>query len=279
MFNEISPEVGEIDEAALDAQLDEDPDATLATLARMTRATDRALRELAKRLAGQLFLDLAREHRADDRGIGKIASRPYRPEGDLDLDASLEPLLDARARNEAVDVESLRVTTWAAPSTAWCLLVDRSGSMNGEPVATAAMAAAAVVQRARPECAVLSFGRDVVACTAMWEHHDPDDVIDRVLALRGHGTTDVARALAAAREQLLASAAQRRVTILLSDCRATEPGDVQAAARALDELVIIAPEGDAAEAAELAGQVGARWTTASGPAGIVAAIDRVLARG
>ena len=97
---------------------------------RMTSATDRTLRELAKRLAGQLFLDLAREHRADDRGIGKIASRPYRPEGDVDLDASLEPLLDARARGEAVDVESLRVTTWAAPSTAWCLLVDRSGSMS-----------------------------------------------------------------------------------------------------------------------------------------------------
>lgn len=277
MFNEISPEVGEIDVTALQSQLDVDPDATLATLARMTAATDRALRELAQQLAGQLFLDLAREHRADDRGIGKITSGRYRPEGDLDLDASLEHLVEARARGEAVDAESLRVTTWAAPSTAWCLLVDRSGSMNGEPVATAAMAAAAIVQRAG-ECAVLSFSRDVVACTAIWEHHDSDDVIDRVLALRGHGTTDVAGALAAAREQLSASAAQRRVTVLLSDCRATEPGDVHGAARALDELVIIAPEGDSLEAAELAGQVGARWTTASGPSSVVTAIDRVLAR-
>jgi Mg-chelatase subunit ChlD len=244
----------------------------------MTSATDERLRALAKRLAGQLFLELAREHRATDRGIGKIASRPYRPEGDIDLDASIEPLVDARARGEAVDVEALRVTTWAAPSTAWCLLIDRSGSMHGEPVATAGLAAAAVVQRAAGECSVLSFGRDVVACTAMWEHHDPDDVVDRVLALRGHGTTDVARALTAAAEQLQGAAAQRRVAILLSDCRATEPGDVHAAARALDELVIIAPDGDSGEAAELADAVGARWTTTTGPSSIVAAIDRVLSR-
>ena len=150
--------------------------------------------------------------------------------------------------------------------------------MHGEPVATAAMAAAAVLQRAGTDCAVLSFAREVVACTAMWEHHDADEVLDRVLVLRGHGTTDVAAALVAARDQLLTSAARRRVTVLLSDCRSTEPGDVHAAARALDELVIIAPEGDAVEAAELAESVGARWTTAAGPSTAIAALHRVLDR-
>jgi hypothetical protein len=112
----------------------------------------------------------------------------------------------------------------------------------------------------------------------MWEHRDPDDVIDRVLALRGHGTTDVAGALRAADHHLRASAAQRRVAILLSDCRATEPGDVVGAARALDELVIIAPAGDEAEAAKLAETVGARWTTAAGPSSVVEALGRVLDR-
>ena len=67
-----------------------------------------------------------------------------------------------------------------------------------------------------------------------------------VLALRGHGTTDLAGALGAARLQLARSSAGRKVTILLSDCRATEPGDVVAAAAALDELAIVAPDGDAA---------------------------------
>lgn len=278
MFEEISPDIGEIDEAALQEQLEQRPDETLSTLAKMTGATDERLRALAKELAARLFLDLARDHRAVDLGVGRLVSRPYRPEGDIDVDASFDALIEATSRREAVDVEALRVQTWVAPSTAWCLLVDRSGSMHGEPVATAAMAAAVVAARAEAEYAVLSFGRDVVACTATWEHHAADHVIDRVLALRGHGTTDVAGALTAARQQLDATGSQRRIAILLSDCRATEPGDVRAAARALDELVIVAPEGDHTEAAELAEHVGARWTTVDGPSTVVAALGRVLTR-
>ena len=112
----------------------------------------------------------------------------------------------------------------------------------------------------------------------MWETRSTDDVIDRVLALQGHGTTDIASALHAASQQFLAAAAARRITILLSDCRSTEPGDVIAGARALDELVIVAPEGDHVEAAELADEVGARWTTVDGPSSVVAALSRVLDR-
>lgn len=278
VFEQISPDVGEVDEAAFDEQLELDPDAALTTLADMTRATDVVLRALARQLAAKVFLDLARDHRATGRGIGRVASVRYRPEGDLDVEGSTEALLDARAGGEAIDPDALRTRTWVAPSTAWCLLVDRSGSMHGEPVASAAMAAAAVALRAERNRAVLSFGRDVVACTAMWEHHGPDEVLDRVLALQGHGTTDVAGALRAARAQLDASGAQRRVTILLSDCRATEPGDVVAAARALDELAVIAPEGDHSDAAALAEQVGARWTTTTGPSSVAAALARVLDR-
>ncbi len=42
--------------------------------------------------------------------------------------------------------------------------------------------------------------------------------------------------------------------------------------------MIVAPDGDAAEAEELANSVGARWTTVSGPSQIAAALDRVLGR-
>ena len=150
--------------------------------------------------------------------------------------------------------------------------------MHGAPLATAALSAAAVAARAEGEYAVLSFARDVVAPKAMWETRSVDDVIDRVLALRGHGTTDLAGALLAADSQLRTSSASRRLTLLLSDCRSTEPGEGVGAARTLDELVIVAPEGDSDDAAELAQAVGARWTTVSGPSTIVVAIERVLER-
>ena len=150
--------------------------------------------------------------------------------------------------------------------------------MHGRPLATAALGAAAIAARADDQYAVLSFGREVVAVKAMWEQRSVDDVIDRTLALRGHGTTDVAKALLAAAQQQAAVTAGRRITVLPADCRATEPGDITAAARCLDELVILAPEGDSDEAALLAGTVGARWATVDGPSSIVAALASVLDR-
>lgn len=245
----------------------------------MTHATDVALRALAKRLAAQLFFDLARLPKVDAPGIGRLVSAPYRPDrGDLDLDRSLDGVVAAVAEQRLVHPDDLIVQTWARPSTAWCLLVDRSGSMEGGSLATAALAAAAVAARADVEYAALSFAREVVATKAMWETRPSDEVIDRVLALRGHGTTDVARALRTAADQFRWAGSARRVTVLLSDCRSTEPGDVVAAAEPLDELVIIAPEGDSVEAAELADAVGARWTTVAGPSTIVDALARVLDR-
>jgi Mg-chelatase subunit ChlD len=275
----MSPEVGRLDEVAIVEALEDDPDETLALIAEMTHATDVGLRALAKQLASRLFFDLARAPRVDTAGIGRITAIPYRPDrGDIDLDRSLDGVVAAVSERRLVDPDDLIVQAWARPSTAWCLLVDRSGSMHGGSLATAALAAAAIATRADGEYAALSFARDVVASKAMWETRRADDVVDRMLALRGHGTTDVARALRAAADQFRWAAASRRVTVLLSDCRSTEPGDALAAAQSLDELVIVAPEGDSAEAAELADAVGARWTTVAGPSTIVAALGRVLDR-
>ena len=53
-------ELGALDEAAFDDLMAEDPDEALGLLADMTRATDSRLRELARRLAGRLVLDVAR---------------------------------------------------------------------------------------------------------------------------------------------------------------------------------------------------------------------------
>jgi len=94
--------------------------------------------------------------------------------------------------------------------------------------------------------------------------------------LRGHGTTDLALALSTARAQLARSSAPRRICVLLSDCRANVPGDVEAAARAHDELWILAPEGEHHEAAALASAVGARFTTLKGPSEVPEAFGRLL---
>ncbi|MFZ9628158.1 MAG: hypothetical protein ACO3C1_02270 [Ilumatobacteraceae bacterium] len=142
-FEQVSPEVGELDEAAVDDMLRDEPDELLSMLADLVGATDRQLRDLARRLAGRLFLDLASRSRSRRGGVGRLTTQPYVPDGgDLDIDASIEPIVEGRALG--LDVSRLRVRSWSRPATAFCLLVDRSGSMGGAPLATAALAAAAV---------------------------------------------------------------------------------------------------------------------------------------
>jgi Mg-chelatase subunit ChlD len=203
----------------------------------------------------------------------------YQPDGgDIDLDASLEPLALARAGGGAVDPDDLRVRAWVKPGTALCLLVDRSGSMGGAPLATAAVAAAAVAMRAPMDHSVLAFAADVIVTKGQDAVRPAEYVVNDLLVLRGHGTTDLARALRAARSQLERSRAARRITVLLSDCRATVRGDVEEAAAALDELWVLAPEGDSEEAEALARAVGAPFVTVSGPSAIPEALSQLLDR-
>src|SRR4029077_16881208 len=104
----------------------------------------------------------------------------------------------------------------------------------------------------------------------------PAAVAGRLLRMRGHGVTRLATALRAAGEQLAPARARRRVVILLSDCRSTDEDDTLPAARALPELVILAPAGDHEQAAHLAGLAGARWAAIEHPLDAAAALDRLL---
>ncbi|MCU0261182.1 MAG: VWA domain-containing protein, partial [Ilumatobacteraceae bacterium] len=235
-FEQISPDVGTLDLDAVDELLDVEPDEMLSMLADMSGATDPALRRLSRELSARVFLEIARTGPGHRRGSGRIAELPFRPGGgDLDIDASLDALAATQGLKYPIDPDGLRVRDWVSPGTAICLLVDRSGSMGGRPLATSAVAAAAVAWRAPKDYSVLAFARNVVAAKSQDAWRPPEDVVDAVLALRGFGTTDLAGALRAGWFQLMRSSARRRICILLSDCRATEPGDVVGAAAVFDE--------------------------------------------
>ena len=256
--------------------MSENPDEALSMLADMARATDRGLRELARRLAGRLMVDVARHGPVRQRGVGRMATTRFDPDaGDLDVDASIDAIVEAQASAAAIDPDGLRVRRWVRPRTAICLLVDRSGSMSGKPLATNAVAAAAVAQRSE-DFSVISFAKDGLSIKSQDVTMEVELVVDRILGLRGRGSTNVAGALELAAQQLMRSTAGRKVTILLSDCRATEHGDVVGAARRLDELVILAPRGDDEAARELARETGSRVASITGPTDVPAAIADLL---
>jgi Mg-chelatase subunit ChlD len=268
-LDEVSPEVGHLDEEAVERSLSEDPDETLAMLADLTGATDPKLRELARQLAGRIVVDLARRGSPRKRGIGKLQLQPLGDTGgDIDVDASIDGLMSARARGGVPDIDELKARAWSRPGTAFALVVDRSGSMGGDRLATAAVAAASVAWRAPEDHSVLAFSNQVIVPKSQDGARPPEQVVQALLTLRGHGTTDVALALRAAREQLSRSRAVRKITILLSDCRHNVPGDVMPEATATEELVIIAPADDTEAADQLAKRVGARVFPLAGASAI-----------
>lgn len=259
------------------AQASADPDQTLALLADMAAAADRTMAALAARLAGRLALDLARAGPSATGGVGRLELvRADRGTGDVDLDRSLDGLLEAEAAGRPCGLDELWVRRWQRPATAIALVVDRSGSMGGPRLAAAAVAAAACALRAPRQWSALAFGDQVVAIKSADRDRPAPAVVDDVLRLRGYGTTDLAAALDAARAQLERCTARRRVAVLLSDCRATAGGDPVAAARRLDELCVLAPAGDAADAESFAAAAGARFAAIAGLRSIPDAVATVL---
>lgn len=276
-FEEISPEVGVIDEEAFDELLAANPDDALGLLTQMTTATDERLRELARRLAGRVLVDLARSGSAERRGVARLQRARAATDGDIDLEASLDAIVMARAGRAPLQLDDLTLTTWRRPSTALCLLVDRSGSMAGPRLAAATIAAAAVTYRHSVDCSVVAFSDEAIVLASQGEATSADIVVDDLLRLRGHGTTDVGLALRVAHRQLERSHAGRKVTLLLSDCRVTAGGSALADAAALDELAIICPADDRVDADALAAAVGAVCVGLHGPAGVPDAIVAALA--
>ena len=275
-FEQISPEVGELDESAVDEAMANSPDEMLGMLADLAGATDPKLRALAQRIAGRLMLDIGRRGRTRPNGIGKMEEQAYRPDaGDIDIDASLDAISEAR-NGIALDPERLRIRGWRKPGTAFCLLLDRSGSMGGKPLATSAVATAAIASRCPEDYSVIAFGKDVVVAKSQDVPKSSERVINDVLTLRGYGTTDLAGALLVAQQQLSRSRAGRRVAILLSDCRATVDGDAEAAAMSMDEVIVIAPAEDHDEAQAFAHRIGARIALVNGPSEIPEVLARVL---
>jgi MoxR-like ATPase len=243
-FGALSPEVGRLDEDTLAGLLAADPDGAVTLLADLTRATDRQLRAAAQRLAARVFFRLGAAGRKPARGTRRLGAD--RAEGDLDL----ERTLDRWSGFWPPDSNDLVTRSWLAQRRALCLLIDRSGSMSGLAVAIAAVAAASVVLAASEggwgggrglTPAIVAFSGDVTVLQAHGARRDPAELVGDLVALRGHGMTDLAAALRTAVAQLAGAATEERVAVLLSDCLPTTGGDPAPALAGITRLHVLCP--------------------------------------
>jgi magnesium chelatase subunit D len=249
-FADVSPDVGELDPNALEALLAADPDAAAALLADLALATDRQLREAARRLAARVFVRLAATGGRPAKGTRRLAPA-HRADGDLDLELTIE----RRTGGWPPGADELVTRTWRADRRAVCLLVDSSGSMSGQSLAIAAVTAASVVlaESKHMDTAVLSFGGQVSVLQQHGQRRAADQLVGDLLALRGHGLTDLAAALRAGARQLAAARADQRIVLLLSDCLHTTGADPAASLAGIDRLHVLCPLPTAESAAAASG--------------------------
>jgi magnesium chelatase subunit D len=241
-FADVSPETGSLDADALTALLAADPDAAATLLADLSQATDARLRAVARQLAARVFIQLGGSGRRPRRGSPRQITSVLRGDGDIDLDRTLDRLTGSWPPS----ADDLMTRSWQAHRRLACLLVDCSGSMSGHAVAMAAVATASVLLAAdgRLDTGAAAFSGTVTVLQAPGSRQAPEEIVGRLLALRGHGMTDIAAALRSA-AALLSGAAiggpAERCVILLSDCLRTAGSDPAAALAGIDRLDVLCP--------------------------------------
>jgi Mg-chelatase subunit ChlD len=270
----VSPEPGVFREKELESHADRQE--AMETLIAMSRAAEDDMRALARRLAGRVVVQFAQAPSVGKGGIGKLHTVPFRTGMDIDLDRSLDALVEARATSGAPSADALVGQAWTRRATSVCLLVDRSGSMGGGRVLAAVLAAAAIAQRTEDDYSVLAFADDVLVLKGQRDQRTPEAVVDDLLTLVGYGMTDMALALRAARDQLALSSAQRRVVVLLSDGRATCGDDPLPEAAQFDELHVLSPAGENPDARLLAQAGRGRYQEVTGPLDVPSALSALM---
>ncbi len=283
-LEQVSPEVGVLDEGALGQALEEDLDAGVSLLADLTRATDPKLRAEARKLAAALVIPACRRPGTSSAG-GSARLGPVRGDGlDLDVDATLDRV-GSYGHVSALTADDLRWRGWRRPGRAVVLLVDASGSVGGAPLHTAVVTAGALAARCGrlDEVGVVAFWSRAVVLRDIRDPSPPASVLVRLLALRGGDTTDLAAGLSAALSQVALATVGRRDIVVLTDGMANEGADprpVAAAAWALGvpvHVLALDPDEEAVRACRaLVDAGGGRFAVLSRPSEAPVAVAEVL---
>lgn len=207
------------------------------TSGRLSRL-DPADRRRAERLAVAEVLRRATTLVGPLRGRTRLRRRPQREphRGELDVATTLENAAGKPWPGRHDWVVEMR----EEERRQVVLVVDTSGSMSGEPMALAAVAAVLLALKVRPgDLGVVAFddlARDVVA---LGERIGAGELARRLLDRPCGGKTNIEAALLAGERQLAASRDPRRMAVLITDGLYTRGADPRPVAARLPALHVL----------------------------------------
>jgi Mg-chelatase subunit ChlD len=215
---------------------------------------DPTVRARAREIAARLAVPRARRDATTRRGVGDLASLPYRgASDDIDLDRTIEILAE---RPVPDDDEDIVVRERVRTRRSVVLLVDVSGSMRGERIKTAAATVGALsAELSHDDLGLVAFWSDAAVLLPLGSPAKPAEIIDAILRIPARGLTNIAFPLEVAARQLARVPARDARVLLLSDCvhnAGPDPRPLAARLPRLDVLLDATGEKDVELGRELA---------------------------
>ncbi len=200
-------------------------------------SVDPVARERAAQIAARLAVPRARRDTTSRRGVGDLASVPYRGgSDDIDLDATIEMLAERPVPEDEDIIVRERVRTRRSVM----LAVDVSGSMKGERVRTAAATVGALAAELQHDAlGVLAFWSDAAVLLRLGEHIKPMELLDQLLRLPAQGLTNIAFPLELGARELAGVPVRDARMLLLSDCVHNAGPDPRPIAKRLPRLDVL----------------------------------------
>ncbi len=192
-------------------------------------------KDVIRKLTRAALLRIAMQILAKQRGVGENGLIPtsrlrvFR-EGDeldlIDIDATIENLVMAGKGPDQLAVDDVLVQDTQKGRIAFTFLIDISGSMSGQKLASCAISVVILIGKlSAEEVAVALFESNTHVIKTFKEEKDIEGVVDELLDLHATGGTRVMAALEWASDQLKDNVAEKKLCMILTDCCFSEEFD------------------------------------------------------
>jgi hypothetical protein len=169
---------------------------------------------------------------------GEDKTAPFNFEGDeIELDRTIEGLIE----NPVPSYNNIYVFEKKKRKKASIIIIDVSGSMQGENLSIAAVAAAsmAVNLDRKDEYGIVLFSEKVDKFKRIYEQKEIDEVIKGILNIKPRGRTNIGIGLFAGLQEIQRSTIEQKIGILLTDGRQNFGFDPISLARKYPQLHVI----------------------------------------